>query len=69
MDKILSNAYTKAKAAGRLCERCKWIVTVKDAAKGHKTCANCRDALKGVNVRGGHGRYFDEPRDGTGETI
>lgn len=59
--------YAKAKAEGRLCERCGWIVTVVDSRKGETVCGSCRDALRGVDVRGGHYPDRDEPRDKTGE--
>ncbi len=62
------NHFLKAKREGRLCKHCGWIVTKKDWAKGHKTCANCRDALRGVNVKTGAMPYRDEPKEKTGES-
>jgi hypothetical protein len=66
-DKLLSNVYAKAKATGRLCTRCGWIVTVKAAKKGYALCVSCNDALKGVNVSFGHYKASDEPGNKSGE--
>jgi len=67
MNKLLLNVYHKAKETGRLCSRCGWIVTVVDAEHGHKLCAGCRSAMRGVDCRGGHLPYADERVDRTGE--
>lgn len=67
MNKLLAEVYHKAKETGRLCTRCGWVVTVLAAEKGHKLCASCRDALRGVDCRGGHLPYADERVDRTGE--
>lgn len=69
MNKTFRHCYEKAKAEGRLCSHCGWIITVKNWAKGYRLCAGCYDALKGVNVDQGHGHYRDEPVDMTGEMI
>jgi len=45
------------------------MITVKNWKKGYRLCAGCWDGMKGVNVSGGHGKYRDEPREMTGETI
>lgn len=67
MNKLLAEVYHKAKETGRLCTRCGWIVTVSDYAKGYRVCVGCRDALLGVDCRGGHLPYADERVDRTGE--
>ena len=69
MNKLLAKVYQKAKAENRLCEHCKWIVTKVDHAKGYKLCAGCRDALQGVNTKGGYLQYSDESVDMTGEML
>jgi hypothetical protein len=66
----MSNAKTAFRVAreeGRVCSRCGWIITKKNWAKGYRLCAGCHDALKGVNVNGRYGKWFDEPQDRTGE--
>ena len=64
-----AKALHNAKLAGRVCSRCGWMINIKNWNKGYRLCAGCYDALKGVNVSGGHLRYRDEPRDLTGEHI
>ena len=66
---MLAKQYHRAKEEGRLCRHCKWMVAVKRWKKGHRLCPNCEDALKGVNVSGKWGPYYDEPLDLTGEMI
>jgi len=67
MNKLLTDVYHKAKESGRVCSRCGWIVTVVDYGKGHRLCAGCRDALRGVDCYPNWGAYLDEPIDMTGE--
>ena len=69
MNKTLSNVYTKAKAEGRLCRRCGWVITKKNWQKGFLLCAGCWDAEKGVNVVRGCSKWLDEPIDKTGEML
>ncbi len=69
MNKLLTRVYQKAKAEGRLCKRCQWIVTKKDAEKGFTLCAGCRDALQGVNVDSGYLQPQQEIIDETGEAL
>lgn len=69
MNKLLAKVFEKAKADGRLCTRCGWIVTKKDAVKGHTECAGCRDALQGVNVSFGYCQPQQEATDKTGEML
>ena len=69
MNKLLSRVFIKAKAEGRLCKRCGWIVTVKDWQAGCTYCAGCRDAMKGVNVSWGHDQPQQEKKDITGEAL
>ena len=66
---IISRQLKRAKTDGRVCSRCGWIITVKNWKKGFRLCAGCYDALKGVNVRGGHWAAADEARDRTGDMI
>ena len=63
----LKNAYEKARSEGRLCINCGWIVPKKDWKKNHALCGNCRDALKGVNCKGGYHQPEQEPKDFTGD--
>lgn len=67
MNEILLRQYQRAKEEGRLCSKCKWMIPIKEWKEGRRICWNCEDAEKGVNVSCGHGRYFDEPPDLTGE--
>jgi hypothetical protein len=60
------SAYSRAKIEGRICHQCQWIINKVDFQKGYRICRNCTDINKGVNVRGGHYPYQDEPRDKTG---
>lgn len=69
MNKLLYKLYLKAKAQGRLCSRCGWIVTVKNWKKGMRMCGGCYSALQGVNVSRGHYAPRDEPSDKTGEML
>ncbi len=66
MNKILTRQFHRAKAEGRVCERCGWMITVLAWAKGFRMCPGCYDALKGVNVDTGQLKYRDEPIDRTG---
>jgi hypothetical protein len=66
-NKLLARVYEKAKAAGRLCPKCGWIITVKNWDKGYRVCGGCWDAAQGVNVKGGHWQDGQEPRDMTGD--
>ena len=59
--------YQRARKEGRLCSRCGWFISKKEWGKGRRICADCEDALKGVNVPAKWGKYLDEPRDPTGE--
>jgi len=65
----ISQYYAKAKAQGRLCGRCGWIVTVKRWKAGYKLCASCQDAMKGVNIRWGNTKPAEEATDRTGEML
>lgn len=69
MNKLLTEVYRKAKSDGRLCRRCKWIVTKVDFAKGEVLCSGCRDAMKGVNTPPRFGKYIEEVIDKTGEML
>ena len=53
---------------GRICDRCGWVITKKNWAKGYRLCAGCYDGLKGVNVSSGAQPYSDEPEEKTGES-
>lgn len=64
-----SKVINKAKAEGRVCSQCQWIIAKKDWKRGRRLCGNCTDANKGVNVKTGYGPYFDEPIDRTGEML
>ena len=68
-NKLLARVYEKAKEEGRICSRCGWIITKKNWKKGHKLCAGCLDANKGVNVNCGHYKPVEENIDMTGEMI
>ncbi len=61
------NNFIRAKMEGRICSHCGWMVTIKEWKAGYKMCGNCRDALKGVNVKTGSNPYSDEPTEKTGE--
>ena len=61
--------FHKAKEEGRICTRCGWMITVKDWKKHFTECAACRYALKGVNIKYGHGKARDESVDMTGEML
>ena len=67
MNKTLSNVYAKAKAEGRLCRRCGWVITKKNWQKGFLLCAGCWDAEKGVNVATGWGSWRNKPMEKPGE--
>lgn len=68
-NKVLTDAYHKAKLAGRLCTRCGWIITIAQWRQGKKLCEGCEDALKGVNVQYGYYPDSDEISDLTGEML
>lgn len=67
MDMIKARQVIRAKAEGRICSQCGWMITVKNWKKGYRLYAGCYSALKGVNVRGGYLPYRDEPTEKTGE--
>jgi hypothetical protein len=67
MNKLLAATYEKAKAEGRLCTQCGWIITKANWKKGYRLCAGCGDANKGVRTRPVFGKWRDEPVDMTGE--
>ena len=69
MNKLFTRVYQKAKAEGRLCRACGWIITIKNWKKGYRLCAGCYDAFKGVNVPARWGKYRDEPVEKTGEML
>lgn len=72
MRSLMYRAFVKAKKEGRLCERCGWLVTVKDWKKGNRLCFNCRDAETGMKNPYPHinyGSWRDEPVDKTGEML
>jgi hypothetical protein len=69
MNELLYRVFEKAKAEGRLCRRCGWIITKKNWAKGDLLCAGCSDALKGVNTSPLYWGWQDEPIDKTGEML
>lgn len=69
MNKILARQFARAKAEGRLCSRCGWMIPIKNWKKGYRLCAGCYDGLKGVNVSKGHYKASDEPADRTGNMI
>lgn len=60
-------AYNNAKRDGRICSRCKWLITKKNWEKGYRLCSGCYSALQGVNISGRWGKWRDEPLDKTGE--
>jgi predicted RNA-binding Zn-ribbon protein involved in translation (DUF1610 family) len=66
---MLARQLHRALAEGRVCSNCGWMISIKNWAKGFRLCPGCADALKGVNVDRGSGRYRDEPVDMTGEHI
>jgi hypothetical protein len=49
----VARVINQAKKEGRVCKNCGWIITKVDWKKGERYCRSCRDALKGVNVKGG----------------
>jgi hypothetical protein len=65
----LTRQFSRAKAEGRTCSRCGWMISLKNWAKGYRLCPGCHDALKGVNTPPRYGKYRDEPVDMTGEMI
>lgn len=67
MDKVLSAQFARARAEGRVCARCGWMITVANWKKGYRLCAGCESASHGVNVDTGHWPTRDEPTDKTGE--
>lgn len=67
--KELTKLYAEAKREGRICSRCKWMITVKNWNKGDRLCYGCIDALRGVNTPARFGKWRDEPIDKTGEMI
>lgn len=69
MDKITEKHFIRARAEGRICSRCGWMIPKKEWNKGRRICWNCEDALKGVNTPQAWGKYLDEPPDMTGEML
>ena len=59
---------TAAIRDGRKCKRCGWLVKKEDWKTSEPFCADCADALKGVNVSSPFGKFKDEPDDMTGES-
>ena len=64
---VTSKMVKTAKQEGRVCEKCGWIISKKNWAKGYRQCPGCWSASKGVQVRTGAYPYRDEPKDMTGE--
>lgn len=69
MTNLITRRFCRAKAEGRLCSRCGWMISIKNWKKGYRLCPGCHDAMKGVNVDCKYGKYLDEPVDMTGEMI
>lgn len=69
MDKILARNVARARAEGRVCSRCGWMITVKEWNKGRRMCWNCEDALKGAGTPMGHWQPQQEAVDRTGEML
>jgi predicted amidophosphoribosyltransferase len=69
MNKITIKQFQRAKAEGRICSCCGWMIPIKEWKKGRRVCWNCEDALKGVNISYGHAQPQQEPVDMTGEMI
>jgi len=46
----MAKLYERAKAEGRLCSHCQWMITIARWKKGHRLCYDCEDALKGVGL-------------------
>jgi hypothetical protein len=69
MDKILSRNIARARAEGRVCSRCGWMITVKEWKRGRRMCWNCEDALKGVNISQGWSQPAQDIEDKTGEML
>lgn len=63
--------FNRAKAEGRVCSRCGWMVSIKNWMKGYRLCPGCWDASRGMAPIGQSGKYQDrdEPVDRTGEMI
>lgn len=68
-DPIKTRNYQRAKAEGRLCTRCHYMITVVRWKKGYRLCPDCEDALRGVDVNRGCWPGRDEPAEKTGEMI
>jgi len=62
----MSEVLKRAKAEGRICTHCGWIVSKRRWKKGERLCTECKDGLKGVNVKYGHWPYEDDYPDKTG---
>ena len=64
---INKKAIQEAIKEGRICNKCGWIITKINWAKGYRQCAGCYDVMKGVNVKTGAMPYLDESLEKTGE--
>ncbi len=68
-NKEYARAFSAALKAGRVCNRCGWMITVKEWNKGRRMCWNCEDALKGAGTPMGHWQPAQESSDRTGEML
>lgn len=66
-NKYQQRQFKRAEKEGRVCEKCGWMISIKNWKKGHRLCAGCYTGQRGVRVSGGWGPYYDEPQDRTGE--
>jgi hypothetical protein len=66
----LEDMLQKAQKEGRTCKHCGWFIT-KEFHKRNKSgyCANCHDAMKGVNVNTAGKPFADEGDEMTGEML
>lgn len=65
---ILSLEFEKARAEGRICQKCGWMVGKTRWKKGNKICYNCEYGEHGIHrIYGGYWPVPDEPKDQTGE--
>lgn len=65
MARCLHNAIQE----GRVCVRCGWMITKPNWKKGHRLCYGCREAMRGVDCKGGHHQPQQERIDKTGEML